>query len=406
MFYVVIDKSNKMRKILFVGMYPNAEDKYKNVFFRNLIFAMADMGVECTIISPVSYMHYGKRIKNIPKFVDETTPSGNVVHTYYPRIMSASSKQIGYYNTEHLSERLFEKGALILAKALIKKGHEFDAIYGHFFLYGGLAAIRIGRKLKAPAYVAFGECDYESQIQQTYGDLTKRDIDGLSGVISVSTKNANRLKELGIFSDIPIIIAPNSVDRELFHPLDRSECRSKLGLPKDKFIVSFVGGFIERKGDKRLLAAVNDLDDVYLAYAGKGAEKPSGDNVLFCKPLDHDDIPTFLCASDVFCLPTLSEGSCNAVVEAMSCGVPVVSSNLSFNDDVLTDENAIRIDPSSVDEIKEALSKLKEDSSLRDKLSAAGVKSSETLDIKKRGEIILNFMFDGMWRNSRDLQSK
>ena len=58
-----------MSKILFVGWYPNPEDKYKNIFFRNLIFAMADMGIECTVISPVSYMHYGKRIKNIPRFV-------------------------------------------------------------------------------------------------------------------------------------------------------------------------------------------------------------------------------------------------------------------------------------------------------------------------------------------------
>lgn len=47
---------------------------------------MADMGIECTVISPVSYMHYGKRIKNIPRFVDEKTLGGNSVLVYYPRI--------------------------------------------------------------------------------------------------------------------------------------------------------------------------------------------------------------------------------------------------------------------------------------------------------------------------------
>ena len=394
-----------MSKILFVGWYPNPEDKYKNIFFRNLIFAMADMGIECTVISPVSYMHYGKRIKNIPRFVDEKTLGGNSVLVYYPRILSASSKQIGKYNTEHLSERFFENGALRIAKFLLKHNQKFNAVYGHFFLYGGLAAIRIGKVLKIPSFVAFGECDYETQIQQTYGDLKKKDIEGLSGVIAVSTKNAKRLLDLGIFSDIPIIVAPNSVDHNIFHPLNRLECRHRLGLSTDKFIVGFVGGFIERKGVKRLLAAVNELDDVYLVYAGRGDVPPSGEKVLFCKAMKHDDIPILLCAADVFCLPTLSEGSCNAVVEAMACGIPVISSNLSFNDDVLTEENAIRIDPSSVDEIREAIYEIKVNNVLRDRLGKAALKTSEGLNIKNRAKKILNFMFRGNMEGNNDSES-
>lgn len=385
-----------MKKILFVGWYPNPEDKYKNVFFRNLIFAMADMGIDCTVISPVSYMRYRKRINNIPRIIDEKTPRGNNVHTYYPRILSASSRQIGKYNTEHLSEWLFENGALSVAKSLLKQNQKFDAVYGHFFLYGGLAAIKIGRVLNIPSFVAFGECDYETQIQKTYGDLKRKNIEGLRGVIAVSTKNANRLLDLRIFSDIPIIVAPNSADHNIFRPLNRFECRHKLGLPDDKFIVGFVGGFIERKGDKRLLAAVNELKDVYLAYAGRGAVKPSGERVLFCKPMEHNDIPILLCAVDVFCLPTLSEGSCNAVVEALSCGIPVISSDLSFNDDVLTEENAIRIDPASVDEIREAIAKVKSNSVLRDRLGKAALKTAEKLNIKNRAKKILDFMFKDM----------
>jgi glycosyltransferase involved in cell wall biosynthesis len=36
----------------------------------------------------------------------------------------------------------------------------------------------------------------------------------------------------------------------------------------------------------------------------------------------------FLNASDVFILPTLAEGSCNAILEALACGIPVVSSDI------------------------------------------------------------------------------
>lgn len=381
-----------IRSVMFVGWYPNPKDIYKNVFFQNLIYAIADTGVECTVISPVSFMHYRVSTKDIPLYVKEKTPKGNEVHVYYPKVFSASSKQIGKYNTERISERMFEQGALGIAKKLVREGRTFDAVYGHFFLYGGLAAIKIGRKFGIPSFVAFGECDYESQVQDTYGDLTPKDINGLSGVISVSTKNAKRLMEIGIFNDIPIIVSPNSVDHNLFHPIDKSICREKLGLPKDKFIVGFVGGFIERKGDKRVLEAINSLDDVFLACAGRGDCPPTGERVIFCKPMDHNEIPNLLCAIDVFCLPTLSEGSCNAVIEAMSCGVPVISSDLPFNDDVLTSENSIRIDPMSVIEIREAIAMLKADKQLICKISKNALETAENLCIEKRAYNILNFM--------------
>jgi glycosyltransferase involved in cell wall biosynthesis len=117
-----------------------------------------------------------------------------------------------------------------------------------------------------------------------------------------------------------MIVAPNSVDMSLFYKRDKDTCRKELGIPLDKFVVGFVGGFIERKGDKRLLAAVNEIDDVYVAFAGCGDHAPDGDKVVFCKALEHEQIPIFLNAIDVFCLPTQNEGSCNAIVEAAACG--------------------------------------------------------------------------------------
>ena len=104
------------KKILFTGWYPNPVEKYKNVFFQNLIFAIADTGITCTVISPVSYMRYRKKIKTIPRETVHTTPAGNKVRVIYPRVFSASSKQIGSYNTEKLTEKWFENGAIKAAK--------------------------------------------------------------------------------------------------------------------------------------------------------------------------------------------------------------------------------------------------------------------------------------------------
>lgn len=380
-----------MKKInaLFVGMVPDNVNSYRNVFFQNLIFALADKGVDCTVISPVSVTQYRGKVKTIPKVTKQITPGGNEVTVYYPKYISASAKQIGPFNTIHISEGLFEKAALGVAKKLDKK---FDFVYGHFFLNGGLAAIKVGRKLGLPTFVAYGECDFESQIRCHFGSLTPKHIEGLTGIIAVSTKNANELKAEKIFDDIPMIIAPNATDKSLFVVKDKEECRQRLGLPIDKFIVGFVGGFIPRKGDKRLLEAVNSIDNVYLAFAGRGDNPPMGDKVLFCKALEHEEVCTFLNAVDVFCLPTLNEGSCNAVAEAMSCGKAIVSSDLHFNYDALNSENSILVNPESVDEIRTAIEKLYNDRDKLAELEAAALKDSEKFDIKKRADNILRFI--------------
>ena len=378
-----------IKKILFVGFYPNEKEPYLRSFFRELICGMADLGMECTVIAPVSVTHYGREILEIPRLDEDITRKGNRIRVFHPRYVSFSSVSIGKFNTEHFSERVFEDAAWKQVRAL---NESFDCVYGHFFLYGGLAAVRIGRALDIPAFLAYGECDFESQVYRTYGMPAKKQLSGLSGIVSVSTKNTKELNALGIVPGVPILTEPNAVDETLFFKQDRAACRQKLGIPLEPFVVGFVGGFIERKGDKRLLKAAQPLEDVFLAFAGKGDDPPGGERVLFCKPLRHEDVCTFLNAIDVFCLPTLSEGSCNAVAEAMACGCAIISSRLPFNDDVLTDRNSIRIDPSSVEEIREAILLLKENRSLREALSEQALIDSHSHTISNRARSILGFL--------------
>lgn len=380
----------EMKRALFVGMYPNNVNKYCNVFFQNLIFAIAEKGIECTVISPVPITRYRMRTKTIPFETYHTTPRGVKVKVYYPRYVSASSKQIGFFNTEHISEACFENAAITVAKKLKEK---YDFVYGHFILYGGLAAIKIGNMLNIPSFFAYGECDFKTEVGNTYGVPKVKEILGLTGIISVSKKNTRELEKLGFAKNIPIITVPNSTDLSLFHKMDKVDCRKKLGISNDKYVIGFVGGFIERKGDKRLLEAVSQIDDTYVAFAGRGEDKPSGDRVVFCDAMEHDQIPILLNAVDVFVLPTLAEGSCNAIVEAMACGLPVVSSNLPFNDDILDDKNSIRINPLSVDEIRDAIIRLK-DPDIREEMGNSAWHTAQGLSIEARAEKILMFIYE------------
>lgn len=378
-----------VRNMLFVGIYPNPVDPYRNVFFQNLIFSLADQGVNCTVIMPLSVTHYKGKTKQIPLKDIHKTRCGNKVQVFYPRCLTFSSKKIGKRNTGELSEYSFQRCAVRQAKRLKEK---FDCVYGHFFLEGGLAAVAVGRALGIPAFIAYGECDYHSQVRMRFRDLTARDVKGLCGLISVSTDNSRELRTIPFLDEIPILLALNSIDLSLFHPMDKGKCRGILGMAPNHFIVGFVGGFIERKGDKRVQAAIEQLDDVYGAFAGKGEEKPRGPKVIFCKALKHEEIPVFLNACDAFVLPTLSEGCCNAVIEALACGLPVISSDLPFNYDILNESNSILIDPNSVDEIREAIRKLLDDKKLSDNLAKGALETAGGLSLDARGRKIRSFI--------------
>lgn len=374
---------------LFIGMYPDKVNPYRNVFFKNLIQEMADQGVNCTVVSPVPITKYRTKIGLIPKKTVDYTAKGSPICVYYPRYVSLSSKKIGKFNTGLLSEGLFDCAVQRLVRKLKKP---FDFVYGHFFLSGGLSAIKVGRKYSLPAFVAYGECNYKTEICDHFRELKQKDICGLSGIIAVSQNNKRVLSENEIFDNIPIVVAPNAVDMNLFYKRDKLQCRKAMGLPENQFIVGFVGGFVERKGDKRLLEAVNSIDGVYVAFAGRGDNPPSGDKVVFCKPLEHEDIPILLNAIDIFCLPTQNEGSCNAIVEAAACGVPIISSDLPFNDDLLNNENSIRINPDSIDEIRQAIITIYTDAKKRTELANNVWKDSQNFDIKNRTDKILSFI--------------
>lgn len=378
-----------VKKMLFVGLYPNEVDQYSNVFFQNLILSIAETGIECTVISPVSITKYKDNIKNISYERLEETKNGYKVRVIHPRTLSFSSKSIFGIKTFKLTEKLFQRSVL---KSVGKLNESFDVVYGHFLLRGGLTAIKIGRRLNIPAFFAYGECDYVSEVSSVYGNISKKEIAGVRGIISVSSKNTRELMDSGLFSEDDIIMCPNGIDDRVFHKKDQKEARIKLGFPLNAFVVGFVGGFIERKGDKRLLKAVDKLDDVYLAFAGRGDNPPEGDKVVFCKPLAHENVSVFLNAIDIFVLPTLNEGSSNAIIEAMACGKPIVSSDLPFNDDILEESNSIKINPTNINQIREAILLLKNNDTKRISLGINGEKKAKELTISYRSRKIIDYI--------------
>jgi glycosyltransferase involved in cell wall biosynthesis len=106
----------------------------------------------------------------------------------------------------------------------------------------------------------------------------------------------------------------------------------------------------------------------------------------------HEKLPEYYACADVFVLPTQREGCSNAIVEALAMGLPVISSEGSFNDDILNEKNSLRVNPINVNDVAVAIAKLRDDKQLRHGLARGALISAQDLMIEKRAEKILCFI--------------
>lgn len=377
----------KTKKICIItNGYPTKEDP-TYAFIRPVVEGLTDNGAICTVIAPqsVSGSIFRGR-KSRPDTWIDISKGGNQIIVHQPKFITMSNLRVfGCHLTT-----LFRDFAI--QKCFRKNKVVADVLYAHFWDCG-IAAAKLARKNAInDVFVASGES--RIRVFNRYHKKTvSRHLPFVKGVICVSTKNLDESRESGLLSCTPkTVVLPNAVDRAQFYNSSKVAARDRLGIGQEEVIAVFVGAFNERKGVLRVVEAAEQVDGLKLVLIGSGEKTPVSNRILFSGRISHDEIVTYLNAADMFVLPTLAEGCCNAIVEALACGLPIVSSDLPFNDDILTDENSIRIDPNDVEAIAEAMKKLKDNLALREKMSAAALETAKSLTIEKRAQNILAFM--------------
>ena len=367
-----------------VPNYPTDEEPVYT-FVRQLICAIADLGIKCSVIAPVSISNILIRgTKNRKYYWRDFTEIGNTIDIYQPKMLTFSNIKIFGTN---VSSFIRQKTILRTFKKIKINP---DVLYGHFWGSGVIAGI-IGERYNIPVFVATGES--KINIHHKYSQKAiKKHLSKVKGVICVSTKNQEESLALDLASKENMIIIPNAINNKLFFLMDKILARKKLGYCEEDFIVAFTGAFSHRKRILRLSEAVEGMKEIKVLYIGSGDLKPNEKNSLFIGRLPHNQIPLYLNAADIFVLPTLAEGCCNAIIEAMACGLPIVSSDCSFNDDILFPDNSIRVNPMNIRELREAILLLKEDRMLREKMSKASILHAGSLKVEERASKILSFM--------------
>lgn len=225
-----------------------------------------------------------------------------------------------------------------------------DIVDGHFAFPDGYAAVKLARYLKCPSMITCHGSDLRLYPELPIaGRMLKWALHNASRVISVSTDLKRKSIELGC-SESRAIFLPNGVDPDKFKLRSRIECRQQLGLPLKGRIGVCVAALIDVKNQSLIIRAMNELRRdghplPLIVLVGEGANRNRleqevqslslQDHILFAGLRPHAEVATWMGAADWLLLSSKSEGWATVYFEAMSCGRPVISTNVSSAKDAI-----------------------------------------------------------------------
>ncbi len=200
--------------------------------------------------------------------------------------------------------------------------------------------------------------------------------------MTVSREEAEDARRLRIFAR-PVAVL-NGRDPAIFHPdvAARTAIRAALGVPEDRVVVTAVSRLVRHKGYPELLAAMRDVP-AELWVVGERLDSDHGEDMepYFVASGLGDrlrrlgyrrDVAAILAASDIFVLPSYFEGLPMSVIEAMLCGLPVVTTDIRGpREQVVEGETGFLVPSGSVAPLADRLRRLAEDRSLREKFGKA-----------------------------------
>jgi glycosyltransferase involved in cell wall biosynthesis len=201
----------------------------------------------------------------------------------------------------------------------------------------------------------------------------------------VTTGERLREQLIGVngFAPAAITSVPTGVDTAHFVPGDKTAARMELGLPQDVPIVGIVATLRSWKGHRYLVEAFAALPDTTarLLIVGDGPVKEAlqaqivqlglADRVIL--PGNQRDVLPWLQAMDVFALPSYAnEGVPQAILQAMLCGLPIISTPVgSILEAVEHEHTGLIVEPQNAAALRQAIERLLADPELRRKLGSA-----------------------------------
>ncbi|MBI5678389.1 MAG: glycosyltransferase family 4 protein [Planctomycetes bacterium] len=348
-----------MKILILTDLFPSKEEPTLGVFIYELSKAISCKN-QVIIIHPQIWNPLGVIFRK----KDNYYAHFNDIEVYRPRLFVLPK-----------GDRLFLRAFVFFLTALplvarLRRKFCFDFIHAHMACPAGFAAILLGIIFRKPVIVTAHGSDIHSFPKHFFlKQLVIFTLKRATMVVAVSHSLKDLiLKMVNIQNKLFII--RNGSRPEVFFPIYKTNSRERLSLPINKKIILFIGSLIPRKGVDVLLRAFACMNkkDVILLLIGKGDSEPElkaltkelhiETQVYFIGSKKHDEIPLWLNACDVFCLPSHHEGFPTVIVEALACGRPVVATKVDGVPEAITNNTiGMLVEPNNTEELAAALNK-------------------------------------------------
>lgn len=189
-------------------------------------------------------------------------------------------------------------------------------------------------------------------------------------------------------------VCPNWVDEEVFSPAENRP---------DKFTIIYTARLVKKKGPDILIEAIKGLNGIQVIMIGDGPLRESLEqqaikyrlSIAFYKNIPNEDLPEYLHQGSVYVLPTHHEGgSPKTILEAMACGLPVISTDGFGVNEVFQDGvHGIKVKFGDVDALRKAILTFKENPELARTMGENGRRRVlEDYSVKRAVERELNIL--------------
>jgi len=305
---------------------------FHNVYATILYYPLFDL---------LSYLPFTSLNSCRKKNIIDTSFSPSNINFFYSPIYFYS----GIFRYEKAGQVHFKS----VDKLISSNKLSFDIIHSQFIWSSGYAGTLIKQKYNKPLVItAHGYDVYDLPFRNdNWRKIIKYVLNSADYIIAVSNKNRKILNELDIKT--PIKVIPNGYRNDLFFPMDKNICRTQLGIPLNNKILLTVGSLDENKGQKYLIEALNILSknrsDFICYIIGEGNLRGKliqqindlklNNKVKLMGWMDHNKIPFWMNASDLFILPSIRESFGVVQIEAMACGKPIVATMNGGSEEIL-----------------------------------------------------------------------
>ena len=351
----------------------------------------------------IAYLEYNRRkgIERISaELADRIARRGHEVHYYCTQWSDVSTSEVRFHKVPTLdlfSSARFSSFAFAAAKSLSHGCYDITHSYGTVVgcdIVTAQSCHRAGMDIASTlmkngigSNVNLGIADRVRLYleRQNFGKRKYKKIIACSNLVK-----RELMKYYGV-PDHDIVVIPNGVDVNEFHPGNRERFREGVrqahGIRKDEIVLLFVGHEFARKGLETIIRSLPILNNNRIKLLVCGGDRAGkfrrlavslrvDPQVIFAGP--QADVKKFYAASDLFVFPTIHEAFGLVIVEAMASGLPVVvSKNAGAAEDIIEDgkDGVLLSNPLSEKELAAQIGMLLRDDALRTSMMRNAAKS-------------------------------